>query len=206
MKLFVLLVSLLFLTGAGTVSIKTTGDTVTRHGRTSQYFAEGFADSQTVHLDMEAISAKTAFMLVDISDTTNWKHTNTDHVIIKYVLLAVDPDTNYRGEIQIGFLSNVDATNGDFNLIFDLDLAQKSDLTIISMPFTGNGFHTQLGTHFGPITANSTLFQTDLNLGGPDDSSTITYPSGDGDLVVLVKRTAGTTDAAVTIIYETVGS
>jgi len=181
-------------------------DLVTRHGRTSQYVAEGFSDSQSVHLDMESVSTETAFMLIDISDTSNWKHTNTDHIILKYAMLTIDPDTNYLGELQIGFLTNVDATNGDFNLIFDLDLAKKSDSTIIVMPFTGDGYHCQLTSHFGPITANSTLFQTDVNLGGPDDSGTLTYPSGNGDLVVLIKRSAGATDATLTLIYETIGA
>jgi len=50
------------------------------------------------------------------------------------------------------------------------------------------------------------LFQTDVNLGGPDDPATITYPSGDGDLVLLVDRTAGSVSVSVTIIYETVGA
>lgn len=142
-------------------------------------------------------------MLVDISDTTNWPHTNTGHIVIRHLLLEVDPDASYLGEVKVGFLSSVDATNGDFNQIIDFDMAKKSDLAIEDLTFTG-GFHCQAASHFGPILANSTLFQTDVNLGGPDDPSTLTYPSGAGDLVMLVEVSAGTADISVTLIYQTV--
>ena len=187
------------------MAYKPGGDIVTRHGRGSQYTVDGFADAQTMHLDTGSVAAQTAFMLIDISDTTNWKHTETDHIIIDHILIEVDPDATYLGEIKVGFLSSVDATNGNFNQIIDLDMAKKSDLAIEDLTF-GGGFHCQLSTHFGPTLADSTLFQTDLNLGGPDDPSTITYPSGDGDLVLLVERSAGTVDVSITMVYETVGA
>ncbi len=181
------------------------GDIETRHSRDSQYTIDGYAATSTVHLDTGSVAAQTAFMLVDISDTTNWKHTNTDHIIIRHILIEVDPDSTYLGEIKIGFLSSVDATEGDFNQIIDFDMAKKSDLAIEDLTFTG-GFHCQASTHFGPILANSTLFQTDVTLGGPDVPGTPAYASGDGDLVMLIEVAAGTTDVSITLIYETVGA
>ncbi len=182
-----------------------TGTLITRHGIDSQSVVFGFAATQTVHLDTGAVAVQTAFMLIDISDTTNWKHTNTDHIIIRHLLVEVDPDANYLGEVKIGFLSNVGAAEGDLNQILDLDMAKKSDLAIEDLSFTG-GFHCQASTHFGPVLVDSALFQTDVNLGGPDDPSTLTYPSGNGDLVMLVERSAGEVDVSVTIIYETVAA
>lgn len=181
------------------------GDIVTRHGRNSQYVVDGFADVQTVHLDAQSVNTQTAFMLIDISDTTNWPHTNTDHIILDHILIEVDPDSSYLGEIKIGFLTNVDATNGDFNQLLDIDMARQSQLLVEDLTF-GGGFHCQSSTHFGPILANSVLFQTDVDLGGPDDSGTTTYPSGNGDLILLIERSAGTVDVSITIIYETVSS
>ena len=177
------------------MTYKPGGDTVTRHGRTSQYMVEGFSQTQTMHLDTSSVDTETAFMLVDISDTTNWKHTNTDCVI------QIDPDSTFLGVVKIGFLSSVDATNGDFHQILDVQLAKKSDLIIKNLTFEG-GFHCQADTHFGPISANSTLFQTDVNLQGPDGATS--YPSGNNDLVLIVGRSAGTVNVSVTIIYETV--
>ena len=179
------------------------GNIVTIHGRNSQYTVLGFADAQSVHLDTGSVATQTAFMLVDISDTTNWKHTNTDHLIIDHILIEVDPDSSFLGEIKVGFLTNVGATDGDFNQIIDFDMVKKSDLAIEDLTF-GGGFHCQTTTHFGPVMADSTLFQTDVNLGGPDDPSTLTYPSGNGDLVMIVERSAGTVYVSITMIYETV--
>ena len=178
------------------------GDTLTKDARTSKYVIDGFSDTQTVHLDTGSVAAQTAFMLVDISDTTNWKHTSTGHIIIDHILIEADPDANYLGEIKIGFLSSVSATDGDFNQIVDLDMVKKSDLLIENLTF-GGGFQCVLASHFGPILADSTLFQTDVNLGGPDDPSTLTYPSGAGDLAMLVEVAAGTVDVSITLVYET---
>ena len=36
-----------------------------------------------------------------------------------YMIVEVDPDGSYLGEIKFGFLSNVDGTNGDFNQLAD---------------------------------------------------------------------------------------
>lgn len=179
-------------------------DTVTRHGRTSLYTVGGFAATQTVHIDTEDVSVQTAFMLIDISDTTNWTHTDTGHIILDYICILADPDTSFLGEVKVGFLKDVDTTNGDFLQILDIDLAKKSDLLIQEFEFGSHGFHCQSTTHFGKEIANSTLFQTDVSLGGPDDPTTLTYPSGAGDLVLIVERAAGTVRASITIGYETV--
>jgi len=179
-----------------------TGTLTTRHGIDSQNIVFGFADTQTVHLESGAVSAQIAFMLIDISDTTNWPHTNTDHIIIRNLLIEVDPDSSFLGEVRIGFLDNVDATNGEFHQIIDIHMARKSDLIIENLTFEG-GFHCQAATHFGPHTT-LTLFQTDVSLGGPDDPATLTYPSGNGDLTLLIERSAGTVGVSVTLIYETV--
>ena len=182
------------------------GDLITKDGRTSQFVASGFTDTQTVHFDVQSVAAQTAYMLIDLSDTTNWKHTNTGHINLEYLIIEVDPDAAYLGEIKLGFLVDVDATNGDFHQILDIDMAKKSDLFVENLNFGSHGFHCETDHHFGPITANSTLFQTDVNLGGPDDPATITYPSGNGDLVLLIERSAGIVDVSITLGYETVAA
>ncbi len=181
------------------------GDVITRHDRTSQYTVDGFADTQSMHLDTATDSTLKAFMLVDISDTTNWKHTETDHIIIRHLLIEVDPDASWVGEIKIGFLSNVSGTDGDFNQIIDVDMRRKTALIIEDLSFTG-GFHCQSSTHFGPIIADSTLFQTDVDLIGPD-GGVAAYPSGNGDLAMIIDGD-GTNfiDVSITMTYETVGA
>ena len=183
------------------MSYKPGGDTVTDHGRTSQYFAAGFTPTFSVHIDVQSVATQTAFMIVDLSDTTNYPHTDTGHAVIEWIIIEADPDATYLGEIKLGFLSAVDATNGDFHQVIDIDMAKKSDLVIENMDFGSHGIDMRLASWFGPTTSNSTLFQTDVNLQGPD--GTTTFPSGDGDIVLIVERSAGSVDVSITIGYET---
>ena len=162
----------------------------------------GFTETFTIHGDFQGIVTQTAFMLIDLSDTVNWKHTNIDHINLEYIILEVDPDSGYFGEVKLGFLSNVDGDNGDFNQIIDIDMVKKSDLVIEVIEFGSHGLDCTLDHHFGPILANSALFQTDVNLKGPDGATS--YPSGDGDLALLVERSAGGVDVSITIGYETI--
>ncbi len=202
-RIAIFLVIVFAVFGLSWATYKPGGDTITKDGRTSQFVASGFTETHTVHLDVQAVATQTAYMLIDISDTTNWKHTNTGHINLEYLIIEVDPDATFAGEIKIGFLTNVDATNGDFNQILDIDMVRKSDLLVETIDFGSHGLDCETSHHFGPITANSTLFQTDVNLGGPDDPATITYPSGASDLVMLIERSAGTVDVSITLGYET---
>jgi len=102
-------------------------------------------------------------------------------------------------------LQNVDGTNGDFYDVFNIKMAKKSGLIVNEINFGGHGIHCATDTHFGPAETNSTLFQTDVNLGGPDDPNTLTYPSGNGDLVIIVEGDGtNVVDISLTIGYETV--
>lgn len=178
---------------------------VTKTGRTSIYMVNGYANTFSVHLDHIVTPAGTdyAYMLVDLSDTTTWPHTNTGEVVLEYIVIEIDPANNFTGDFKIGYLKNVDATNGDFHTVMDVDMATKSDIFHEQINFGSHSIHCGDTNHFGPIIANSTLFQTDVNLGGPDDPSTLTYPSGDGDLCLLVTGNNNAVGISITLGYET---
>ena len=174
-------------------------------GNKAQVVVLGTTLTDTVHLDA-VVSATTAYMLIDKSNTAVWPHTQATghHIVLEYLAILIDPDVNYLGEIKLGYLKNVDSTNGDFVDIYNIDLRKKSGLVLNNLVFGNHGLQLSDDTHFGPVTANSTLYQTDVNLGGPDDSATLTYPSGDGDLVMYVSVAAGSVDVSITLGYEMV--
>ncbi len=178
------------------------GDVVTKDGRTSQFVASGFADTDVVHMDVQNIQAQTAFMIIDLSDTTNWPHSATGHINLEYIIFEIDPDANFVGEVKLGFLTDVDGTDGDFNQVIDIDMARKADLLVEVIDFGSHGLDLEATHWFGPTTANSALFRTGVNLLGPD--GTTTFPSGAGDFVMLIDMSAGAVDVSLTIGYEAV--
>lgn len=153
-----------------------------------------------VHVDVDNIGAVTGVMLIDLSDTTNWPHTNTGHIVIDEMSLDIDPATAYRGDIEFGFLSSVDDTNGDLNVIMTHHFGQGAMHLSASHDFEG-GIDLEAEMWFGPTTADDVTWQTDVNLLGPD--GTTAFPAGDEDFVMKVNRTAGNVDIGVTILYET---
>lgn len=184
------------------MSYKPVGDLITKDARTSQFTVFGFTDTGIVHADIQGITSQTAIMLIDLSNTTNWPHSKTGHTIIEYTILEVDPDDSYLGEIKLGFLANVDASGGDFLQILDVDMAKKSDLFVENIDFGSHGVDLRANHWFGPSITGSALFQTDVNLLGPDGATS--FPAGDGDFVMLVERAAGEVDVSIMVGYETV--
>lgn len=184
------------------MSYKPSGDLITKDGRTSQYTATGFTDTDIVHFDIQNVQTQTAYMLIDLSDTTNWPHTDTGHTNVEYIILEIDPDpTSYLGEIKLGFLSDVDSDNGNFHQIIDIDMRRKAELLVEVIDFGSHGLDLRENHWFGPTISDSALFQTDVGLVGPDGNS---FFSGAGDFAMIIEASAGAVDVSITLGYETV--
>ncbi len=176
--------------------------TKTTEGETSAHFVPGHVDIEVVHIDIEQSAASTTgYMVIDLSDTTNWPHSTTGHIDIAYIIINVNPTATFVGDIELGFLSAVDGTNGDFNGIMEIHMDKKQDSIFEMMNFGAFEMSLELAHWFGPTDANETLWQTDVSLAGPDGNTS--FPSGNGDLVMKV--TAATSDIAVglTVGYRT---
>ncbi len=176
-------------------------DTITNEGVTSLLTVPGNFDVEVIHLDAEDIATTTGFMLVDLSDTTNWPHTATGHIDLLFFAMTTDPSATFSGDVQVGFLSSVDATDGDLNEVFELHMEKKPDPKIVTIQYFF-GIALEAAHFFGPITANDTTWQTDVNLQGPSGASS--FPSGNGDLVMLVTRTASDISVSITVGYRTI--
>jgi len=173
--------------------------TTTSEGETSSHIVPGHVDIEVVHIDID-IALTEDFMVIDLSDTTAWPHTTTGHIDIAYIIINVNPDTSYSGDIELGFLSDVDATNGDFNPVMEIHMDKKQDSIQTFMNFGAFEMSLEKAHWYGTTTANDTAFQTDVALTGPAGA---THNSGSGDLVLRVTRTAGTVAAGITIGYRT---
>lgn len=157
-------------------------------------------ETYTVQLTTGSVAVDTPFMVIDLSDNNTWTHANTGYVILDYILLEVNPDASFLGSISIGFLSNAGTEDSDFHQILELDMQKKSDILTEQLFFGTHGLKCLDSTHYGPITTNSTHFQTDVAIAGPNGT---THTPGNGDLVMLVTRSAGSCEVALTLGYET---
>jgi hypothetical protein len=178
-------------------------DILTYEGENAARISIGHKGVFSVHFDSDAETGTQGFMLVDLSDTTNWPHTNTNHIVLEKVIINVNPSSTpgFVGDLSFGFLSNVDATNGDYHRIGKLHGDRGTPIVGGEFSFDNFGFDLESANWFGPTTLNDTTWQTDVNLLGPDGNTS--YPSGDGDFVMYLDSTAGSIDIAVTVFYVT---
>jgi len=179
-------------------------DVISYEGDNSLRVAIGYQPTYTVHMDVDAQSGTVGYMLVDLSDTTNWPHSNTGHIVLKQIVIQSSQSSSpaFLGDIEFGFLSSVDADNGDFNRIGVLHGDRATALGGGNFDFSSVGLGLEVDEWFGPTSSNDATFQTDVNLLGPD--GTTAYPSGNGDFVCKLVSSAGTISFGVTVIYTTV--
>lgn len=155
-----------------------------------------------VTMNLQNMAASTACMIIDLSDTVNWPHSNTGHIDILNYSLNLNPSGTpaFLGDFSLGFLSNVDATNGDFHDIQTWHMQKGANNISEHYDFAMVHYSMELSKWFGPVTVDDTTFQTDVDLPGPDGLTA--YPSGDGDLVLKVIMSAGTVDISITVAYK----
>lgn len=158
-----------------------------------------------VHLCKQGMTADTGLMVIDLSDTANWPHTETGKITIYNIAISIAGSKLTVARVGLGYLSNVDATNGDFSPIhcWMVGFPGTNEPMLINeiIDYSWRGFQSAAAERFGPTSADNALFQTDVDLYGPDGNTS--YPSGNGDLVIFVDWTAGELDVSIGLDYTT---
>jgi len=176
-----------------------------------------------VNLGAEAVAASTAYVLVDLSDATNYPHTNTTYLNLLGLKLNAEKLADGDFDIWVGVITEVDATNGSANWLHAFHLhhnanstdstdrfAQDVDFTLGGAVADGLRCEISSGAQVGFIgnqsQAGHVNWQTDVGLTSPmgATSGDVGKPAA-GDLVVWVEEVAdvGTLDFSITAIYET---
>ena len=173
-------------------------------------------------LGAEAVAASTAYVLVDLSDTTNYPHTRTTELHLLWLDLAAEKASDGIYDVWVGVITEVDATNGtaDWVHVFHLEsvvnatdstdrFAQQLDFTLgganpegLNLNITG-GALTRIVTN--QQQAGHVNWQTDTGLASPVGAAAgATGRPGVGDLVVWVEEVGGTgtIDFSLKAIYE----
>jgi len=156
-----------------------------------------------IHMCLTDINATTGYVLIDLSDTTNFLHSNTGIVYLNSYQVSINPDDNFIGGVDIGFLENVDATDGDFIPLFCWRFEKKS-ATVNQVIESRLPIIMSSDYILGNKTENDTTWQTDTALSSPYDyTAPYTTTPGNGDVVMKITRTAGTTSMGVSLRYGT---
>jgi hypothetical protein len=174
---------------------------------------------RVINLGVEAVSGSTGYVLVDLSDTTGFKHVGTTEVHLLGLSLNGEKASDGVYDIWVGPVIRVDGTNGDTKWahVFHLEavgnptdstdrFAQVVDFTLGGANPEGINLNVTAGALPFYITnqglTNSTVYQTDTNLTNP--AGTTGAPAV-GDLVVYVEEVSGTgtIDFSLTAIYYT---
>ncbi len=174
-------------------------------------------------LSVAAVAATTGYVLVDLSDTTNYPHLETSELHLLGLFLQAEKASDGDFNLTIGTVIENDATNGTLKgaHLFNIShLANSTDSTDRMAPvyvdFTlggaiPEGINLQVVsgavTHFrSNITdADNTIWQNDTGLLSPVGAAAgATGKPGVGDLVVLAEENAGagTLDFCITAIYS----
>lgn len=160
-------------------------------------------DASTIHYHKD-FSASESSILIDISDLTNYHHISTNYIHIDWISVEADTTTTANYDIEIGFLTNVDATNGDFYAFEHYTgTHQTGQNLLLHTNYSGNGLKCATGfitTH--GVILNSTDYQTDVNLTSTLDPATANVPSGNGDVILRATITAGTVGFKINLGYH----
>lgn len=160
----------------------------------------------TIHMHVDGLTTGTTrYILVDISNTTDYPHTNTDFVHLEWFDIEVDGNTSANYTVNLGFLENVDATNGDRTIVKHWSGSRTVGQSIRALfdpiPNAPKMHSDYVTTH--EVSLNDINYQTDVNMATTLDPTTADTPSGNGDVVLEIIVTAGTVDIAISASYHT---
>ena len=163
-------------------------------------------DNGVAHFYVTGLTAATYnYILIDLSDTTNYPHDNTSEIHIDWLKYEIDSDVSGDYLISWGVLDSVDATDGDYYVFEHVSGSRTAGNSITDFyEYGGAGPEvtvSKLAT--GHSSLNDVAFQTDVDLPSTLSPAAADTPSGDGDLAQRITVNAGTIDVVVTIGYHT---
>jgi len=181
-------------------------------------YVQGHGESFCAVLWKPDLAADEAFVLIDLSDTTNFPHTETGKIRLYTLDVVIEAQTMTSGEgiLYIGVITEVDASNGSTEWLWVMPVETYLEATD-DTDRRHYRFHYPWGLDLEVDGTNDTLanvvsntgdsgdtdWQTDTDLDSPAGDTT--NAPGDGDLVMLWDETADglTVSICVTVEYTT---
>ena len=174
--------------------------------------------AHVVTLGAEAVAASTPYVLVDLSDVTNFPHSLIQELHLLGLILSAEKASDGVYDVWVGVVTENDATDGSVTWVhcFHLEAVgnptDSTDRFHAQVDFTLGGRNSEgvnLAVVSGALTrfasnltqADNVNWQNDTNRASPVGATT---KPGVGDIVVWVEEVSGTgtLDFCLTGIYE----
>lgn len=157
-----------------------------------------------VSYEANAVEAKTGYVLIDLSNATNYPHTLTTEIHVDWLAFSMLGDVSCEGHVHIGFISAIDATKGTM-ICFVCKPADKiARANFVSRQYNPSAVRCKTAAVLagGAMKiVDDTTFQNDVALAGTYEA---VIPAV-GDLVMLIDRVAGKFETvSVAIGYHTI--
>jgi len=169
------------------------------------------------NLGAEAVAESTPYVLVDLSDVTNFPHTKTQELHLLGLILEAEKASDGAFDIWVGVVTENDAANGSvqwvhvFHLESVINPTDSTDRSRAEADFTAGGLNPDginctvvsgaMPFFVGNQTqADNVNWQNDENRASPAGSTT---KPAVGDVAVWVEEVAGTgtIDFSLTALY-----
>ena len=173
--------------------------------------------SVVANLGLEGVSASTPYVLIDLSDATNFPHTPTNYIDLLALFLNAEKAGAGVYDLWVGVVTENDNTDGSVNWLHVFHLqhvanvtdstdrfAQSVDFTLGGANVDGLRCEIASGSQVGFVgnqgQADSANWDANVNRVGPAGNA---MPAV-GDIVVWVEEVSGsgTLDFSLTAIYE----
>ena len=202
-------------TADGSQSQEAANDLIAQRGsRYGDGYAMGHGDTFWAVLEKPDLAATEGFVLVDLSDSVNFPHTETGKIRLYRLDVDIERGENAAsGEfiVYIGVITEVDATDGSTKWIAVLHEETDAESTDnVARMFRsykwdeGLDLEISAGVPVWGISnvgdSGSVTWQTDVALDSPvGDASSA---PGAGDLVMLVSETGGTGSLSISVTVQ----
>lgn len=162
-------------------------------------------DGSNIHFDVDGLSGNTfRYLLIDLSDIINYKHESTGYIHIENIDIDVDTVANGAWKVTLGFLKNVDESNGDLWVIKHWSGTRKTGASLskfLNLDPDGHRCTSDFVTT-NDISTDDANYQSDTNMLSLLSPAVADTKPGDGDLILVVEVTAQTIDISVDIAYH----
>ena len=175
----------------------------------------------TAVLQAEAVSASTGYVLVDLSDITNFPHDKIGAIEVLGMVITTEKASDGVFDLWFGVISEVDDENGSADWFQVIHLEASGNATDSTDRFAWQVDYTFGGANpkgvYCLVTSNeatphlitnieqnaNATWQTDVNLSSPAGDTT---KPGAGDIVMWAEEVTngGTLDFCVTLFYRAV--